>query len=561
MRYWSTPFAGLLGLALFAVPVSADHTSEQAAPDTPAKVSGAAAKAPPAYNSRGLGGIHHAVSTRSAEAQRLFNQGLALCFAFNHEEAVRSFERALKADSKLAMAHWGIAYALGPNINLATDSVRSARAYAEIQHAQKLASTASSAERDWIAAMATRYAASPMADRVPLELAFRAAMRRLHDRYPADPDAAAIYAESIMDLSPWDYWLPSGAPKPDTEELLAVLEAVLAKHPDHTGANHYYIHAIEASPHPERAAAAAARLAKLAPDAGHLVHMPSHIQHRMGDYVAAAEANIKAARVDSAYVARHQVEGVYPMMYWNHNHDFAAAALMQLGRYQEAMKHAAFTQKNATEMAPMMPMIEAFAARPYEIMVAFRRWDDILASPEPAPVMVTSRLTWRFARGAAHAAKGQLDAARVDLDSLNAGIARLAPDYPMGTNMAVGVMPVSRAQLAARIARAAGDLATAEREARAAVEAFDAIKYDEPEEWLLPARLDLAGVLLARGDAPGAEAVYRDELAKHPNSAFALNGLAAAQRAQGRADDAAATARLLAAAWKGADRPLGIEDL
>lgn len=561
MRYWSTPLAGLLGLALFSAHALADHTSEQPAHATPANASGAAAQVAPAYDSRGLGGIHHTVSTRRAEAQRLFDQGLALCFAFNHEEAVRSFERALKADPKLAMAHWGIAYALGPNINLATDSVRASRAYAEIQQAQKLASMASAAERDWIAAMASRYAANPMADRVPLELAFRAAMRALHAKYPGDPNAAVIYAESIMDLSPWDYWLPSGAPKPDTEELLTVLEAVLAKHPDHTGANHYYIHAIEASPHPERAAAAAARLAKLAPDAGHLVHMPSHIQHRMGDYVASAEANIKAARVDSAYVARHQVEGVYPMMYWNHNHDFAAAALMQLGQYEAAMKHAAFTQKNATEMAPMMPMIEAFAARPYEIMVAFRRWDEILASPEPAPVMVTSRLTWRFARGAAHAAKGQLDAARVDLDSLSAGIARLAPDYPMGTNMAVGVMPVSRAQLAARIARVAGDLATAEREARAAVVVFDAIKYDEPEEWLLPARLDLAGVLLARGNAPGAEAVYREELARHPKSAFALNGLAAAQRAQGRTSDAAATAKLLAAAWKNADRPLGGEDL
>ncbi len=561
MRCWSTPLAGLLGLALLTAPALAHHTSEEAVHSTRAKASGAAAKDPAAYDSHGLGGIHHKVSTRSAEAQRLFDQGLALCFAFNHEEAVRSFERALEADPKLAMAHWGIAYALGPNINLATDSVRSARAWGEIRQALKPGASASTTERDWIAAMATRFAASPTADRVPLELAFRAAMRTLHAKYPDDPDAAVIYAESIMDLSPWDYWLPSGAPKPDTEELLTVLETVLAKHPDHTGANHYYIHAIEASPHPERAAAAAARLAKLAPDAGHLVHMPSHIQHRMGDYVASAEANLKAARVDSAYVARHQVEGVYPLMYWNHNHDFAAASLVQLGRYQEAMNHAAFTQRNATEMAPMMTMIEAFAARPYEIMVAFRRWDEILASPEPAPVMVTSRLTWRFARGAAHVGKGQLDAARVDLDSLNAGIARLAPDYPMGTNMAVGVMPVSRAQLAARIARAAGDFATAEQEARAAVRGFDAIKYDEPEEWLLPARLDLAGVLLARGDATSAEAVYREELARHPKSAFALNGLAAAQRAQGRTSDAAATAKLLAAAWKNADRPLGGEDL
>jgi len=539
----------LYALGLLASPVHADHMEPK--PAAP----------PPAYDSHGLGGIHHEVSTRSAEAQRLFDQGLALCFAFNHDEAVRSFERASQADPKLAMAHWGIAYAVGPNINLAIDSARAVRGYAEVQKARALADGATAAERDYIEAMATRYAASPAADRAPLELGFRQAMRALHDKYPADPDAAVIYAESIMDLSPWDYWLPSGAPKPDTEELLTVLEAVLAKHPDHTGANHYYIHAVEASPQPERAAAAAARLAKLAPDAGHLVHMPSHIQHRMGDYAASAEANIKAARVDSAYVTRHQVEGVYPMMYWNHNHDFAAGALMQLGRYHEAMKHAAFTQKNATEMAPMMNMIEAFAARPYEIMVAFRRWDEILKTPEPAPYMLTSRLVWRFARGAAYAARGQVGEARVELDSLSAGAARVPADYPMGTNMAPAVMAVARAQLAARVARAAGDLETAEREARAAIVAFDAVRYDEPEEWWLPPRLDLAAVLLARSKLAEAEAVHRDELARHPNSPWALAGLLGVLDKQNNRNEAARVRAQLAEAWKRADSPIGPDDL
>lgn len=547
--------ASLLGLVLLSATAHADHTNYQPPSKAPAK-----AVAPP-YDSRKLGSMHHAVSTQNAEAQRLFDQGLSLCFAFNHEEAVRSFERALKQDPKLAMAHWGIAYALGPNINLAIDSTRSAQAYAAIQTARLLGAGASVAERDWIEAMATRYASPAPTDRAPLELGFRQAMRSLRDKYPSDPDAAVIYAESIMDLSPWDYWLPSGAPKPDTEELLVVLESVLQKHPQHIGANHYYIHAVEASPHPERATAAAARLGRLAPDAGHLVHMPSHILQRTGDYWGAAQANVRAARVDSAYITRHRLEGVYPMMYWNHNHDFAAAAFMQVGRYRDAMKHAAFTQRNATEMAPMMTMIEAFAARPYEIMVQFRRWDEIMRAPEPPPFMVTSRLAWRFARGAAHAARGQLVAARVELDSLARGTERLPADYPMGTNVAPSVMAVARAQLAGRIARAAGDLDGAERELRAAIVAFDAVKYDEPEEWLLPPRLDLGAVLLARGQHAKAEAMFREELKFHPNSGRALHGLAVAQGKQGRSREAAKTRVALAEAWKRADQPLRAEDL
>ncbi|MEO5987978.1 MAG: hypothetical protein ABIU54_08510, partial [Candidatus Eisenbacteria bacterium] len=427
--------------------------------------------------------------------------------------------------------------------------------------ARVLSANASAAERDWIEAMATRYASPPPADRAPLEQGFRRAMRALHDKYPDDPDAAVIYAESVLDLSPWDYWLPTGAPRPDTEELLIVLEAVLEKHPQHLGANHYYIHAIEASPHPERAAAAAARLGKLAPDAGHIVHMPSHIQQRTGDYWGSVQANVRAARVDSAYISRYRVEGVYPLMYWNHNHDFAAAAFMQVGRYQDAMRHAAFTQRNATEMAPMMTMIESFAARPYEIMVQFRRWDDVLRAPQPPPVMVSSGLTWRFARGAAHAANGRIDAARVELDSLAAGITRLPADYPMGTNLAPTVMAVARAQLAGRIARAAGNLETAERELRAAVVANDAVRYDEPEEWLLPPRLDLGAVLLARGQPAVAEATFLDELRLHPGSGRALHGLAQAQQAQGKSREAARTRTLLAEAWKRAEQPLSAEDL
>ena len=543
----------LLGLACFAAPALADHTNDRAA--------GAGRRAAPPYDSHGLGGTHHAVSTRSAEAQRLFDQGLGLCFAFNHEEAVRSFERALQADPGLAMAHWGIAYALGPNINLAIDSARSVQAYAAIQQARALSANASAPERDWIEAMATRYASPAPADRLPLERAFRQAMRGLHDKYPNDPDAAVIYAESILDLTPWDYWLASGAPRPDTEELLLVLEAVLQKHPQHVAANHYYIPAVEASPHPARAAAAAATLAHLAPDAGHLVHMPSHILQRTGDYWGSVQANVRAARVDSAYITRYHVEGVYPLMYWNHNHDFAAAAFMQVGRYRDAMRHADFIRRNATEMAPMMPMIESFAARPYEIMVQARHWQELLRTPEPPPFMVSSRLTWRFARGAAHAATGQLAAARADLDSLGAGIDRLPADYPMGTNLAPAVMAVARAQLAGRIARAAGDLEAAEHELRAAVEAFNALRYDEPEEWLLPPRLDLGAVLLARGQHAPAEAIFREELGLHPNSGRALHGLAKAQQAQGKAREAARTRIALTDAWKRADSPLRAEDL
>ncbi|HEV2105733.1 MAG TPA: hypothetical protein VGU27_08380, partial [Candidatus Eisenbacteria bacterium] len=372
--------AGVLALALAAPALAADHDmSTMGQPG-------------PAYDSRGLGPVHHPVTTRSPEAQRLFDQGLALCFAFNHDEAVRSFTRAARADSALAMAWWGIAYALGPNINLPVDSARSVQAYAAVQRAQALAAGASSAEQDYIAAMARRYAAVPPADRSSLDAAFRVAMRDVMQAHPDDPDAAAIYAESIMDLTPWNYWGRDGKPlRPDTDELVAVLEGLLAKHPDHPAANHYYIHAVEGSAHPERALVAAARLRTLAPDAGHLVHMPSHVMDRVGDYWEAAELNVKAAGVDSAYVARQHVEGIYPLMYWTHNRDFAASAFTRCGRYADALRYARTVRRTAEEAAPAMTMAEGFGDRPLFVQVVFHRWPAVLATPRPDSILVVTR--------------------------------------------------------------------------------------------------------------------------------------------------------------------------
>src|SRR5437763_2611101 len=269
-----------------------------------------------------LGAHHHAVTTASKEAPRYFDQGLTLCFAFNHAEAIRSFQEAARLDANCAMAHWGIAFAYGANINMPMPDEAVPKAYAALQKAQELAPKATANEQAYIAALAKRYADKPTKDRAPLDKAFADAMREVVRQFPDDADAATLFAEAVMDTMPWNYWAEDGKPKPETAEALAALEGVLAKHPNHVGACHYYIHAVEASPHPERGLAAAHRLRDLVPGAGHLVHMPSHIYMRIGRYEEAVDANARAVAVDERYIAAAKPDGLYPMMYYPHNIDF-----------------------------------------------------------------------------------------------------------------------------------------------------------------------------------------------------------------------------------------------
>lgn len=539
----------VLAALSFASALQADHTMHP---------TGSASRP---FESNRLGGVHHVVSTTNAEAQRWFDQGLALCFAFNHEEAVRSFEHAAALDPKLAMAHWGIALALGPNINLPVDREREVRAAREIDSALALLAAASESDRAYVQALAKRYSADTSADLHALDGAYRNAMRAVAKRFPDDLDAQTLYAESIMDLTPWQYWTADGKPAADTDELLAALEGVLRRNPDHVGANHYYIHAVEASPHPERALPCAERLKTLAPDAGHLVHMPSHIWIRTGDYAEAAAINEHAARLDSGYIARHQVEGVYPVMYYTHNLHFAAVAHDAQGRPTDALRYARRVSKSAEAMARIMPMVEPFVPTTALILVHSRRWKDVLALPRPAADLPVTNLVFRFARGMALAHTRQPRLAQVELDSLLEAEARVPKDAIYGTNVAGDVVPIPRMLLRAAIANANGDGRTALEFGKQAVAAYDALHYDEPEDWYLNPRETLGGLLLEQASFADAEEVFRADLGHRPRNGRALFGLALALEGQNKPAAAALVRAEYQRAWRHAEKPLVLADL
>src|SRR5262245_32764564 len=361
----------------------------------------------------GLSAAHHAIQTTNPEAQKFFDQGLTLIYAFNHEEAVRSFQKASELDPGSPMPHWGIALALGPNINQDVDPEREKAAYEAAQRALGLTGRAHENERAYVAAIVTRYSNDPKADLKALAVRYRDAMRALVERYPDDLDAATLYAESLMDLHPWQLWSLSGAPTEGTLDIVRVLESVLARDANHVGANHYYIHATEASLTPERALDSARRLETLVPAAGHLVHMPAHTYMRTGNYAGAVKANALAADVDRKYISAAGPNGFYPTMYYNHNLDFLASAAMMTGQFARASQAADELVKNVTPLLTDMAMVEPFAAKKLFVLLRFAKWDDALKLPMPdakAPVVMT---LFHFGRGVAHAALGAVaDAGR-----------------------------------------------------------------------------------------------------------------------------------------------------
>ncbi|HEV2064880.1 MAG TPA: hypothetical protein VGS00_10080, partial [Thermoanaerobaculia bacterium] len=334
----------------------------------------------------GLAPLHHPIATSSPEAQKFFDQGLFLAYAFNHEEAVRSFERASALDLKAPMPLWGIALASGSNINdPAPEANRLKRARETLNNAQVLAPDAPEAERDYIAALSKRYSADPQADRAQLARDYNAAMRELSKKYPDDTDAATLFAESGMNLRPWRLWNGDGTPAEGTLEIVATLEAVLKRDPQHPGANHYYIHAVEASPDPRRALPSAQVLTTLAPGAGHLVHMPSHIQARTGSYTAAAKANAQAAEADREYIRQTGAQGMYAAMYYNHNLHFLAFAWSMAGNWAETKKASDQLSASATPLLAEMPMVEAFLTMPAFLNLRFQKWSEVVRQPDPGP--------------------------------------------------------------------------------------------------------------------------------------------------------------------------------
>jgi tetratricopeptide (TPR) repeat protein len=494
-----------------------------------------------------LGTLHHAV-TATPEAQRYFDQGLRLTYAFNHEAAVQSFAEGERLDPRCAMCAWGEALALGPNINAPMDSAAAMRARAAIARASGKAAGVSAAEREYIDALAVRYAL-PLADRARHDSAYAAAMAALADRHPDDPDAQVLAAEALMDLSPWYYWNADGSPRPDTPRLLARLEAVMAANPGHPGACHYYIHAVEAF-HADRAVACAERLAADMPGAGHLVHMPGHIYIRVGRWQDAIEANRHAVHADDALLDAGQVTraGMYGQGYVPHNHHFLGFAATMVGQSQVALEAARASAKAVSpEAAAAFPPLQWTVMPPYTTLVTFGKWDEVLAEPLPPPQLrYATAIAW-YARGVAFARKERPAEARVALDTVRAIEAGLPDD---DNRRAVRV---AAAALEGEMALSAGNAAGAIAPFTRAVAIEDSLGYMEPPTWYYPTRQSLGRALLEAGRPRDAERVYREDLRRFPDNGWSLMGLALALSAEGRTADAAAARKRFDAVWKDAD--------
>ncbi len=515
----------------------------------------------PASLMEGRGNHHHPVSTKNAEAQAFFDQGLSMCFAFNHDEAIRSFCKAASLDTNLAMAHWGIALALGTNYNRPMDTLQAAGAWKELQKARSLMAKVSSAERDYINALAKRYSSDPKADYSKYEKSYSDAMKALWEKYPDDLDAATLYAESMMNLKPWQLWNRDGSPAEGTEKIVAALEHVLSRNPDHPGANHYYIHAVEASKNPGRALGSATRLGKLVPDGGHLVHMPAHTYIRLGDYAGSIAANRAAVRVDSAYKAGGGI-GFYTMVYYPHNIHFLAVSCAFAGRFKEAMAATERLENEIYSYAKLDPMAAGILPTRYFILAKFKKWDEILATNIPDSGLAIMETFKHFARGLAFASKGNSTEATKELQQFEEAENRLPEICLIGAiNDARRASEIARHMLRAEIAISKGEPTEAISHLHHAVAAQDTLSYDEPEGWYLNAREALGAVLIENGKPAEAEKVFREELNVHPRSGRALFGLWEALKAQGREADARNVRLEFEKSWEIADVELTLGSL
>src|SRR5215217_7723481 len=521
----------------------------------------APAKEPaPATLVTGLGDINHPVTTNNTEAQKFFNQGLAYMYAFNHEEAVRSFKQAAQLDPQLAMANWGVAIAMGSNYNVPAGGPALLEAYTNLKKAMELASKVSEHERAYINALSKRYSADVQADQHKLGVDYKNAMGELAKAYPDDLDAATLYAESMMNLRPWKLWTLEGKPEEGTLEIVSTLEGVLRRDPNHSGANHYYIHAVEASTNAERALPSAARLGKIAPKAGHLVHMPSHVYIRTGDYIQAAQSNVDAIAVDREYIQTSGNNGLYPAMYYNHNIHFLAAASAMNGRYADSIKSARDLEANVKSVVKAMPMLEMFLPYTSVSMIRFGKWDEILKEPKPdAPLKITTGF-WHFARGSAYAAAKDTAKAEAELTALRA-VDKTLTEERLVNNAAIDVMKVAEFALEGKIALARGDKQAAYELLNKAIAAEDATSYAEPADWDMPVREVLGGALLASGDYKAAEKVFRDEILRRPRNGRALFGLAESLRKQGKEGAAKSVQSEFERAWQNADTKLTVNSL
>lgn len=504
-----------------------------------------------------LGDHHYAITAAGPSAQAYFDQGLRLYYAFNHSEAIRSFREARRLDPGCAMCAWGEALAFGPNINMPMDSAGGVAAYEAIQAARRVQGDETEKERALIAALAVRYVADPPADRASLDSAYARAMADLAGAYPEDPEVAVLYGESLMDLRPWNYWTADGEPQPGMEEALASFERITASNPDHPGACHFFIHAVEAV-YPDRAIPCAERLASLMPGAGHLVHMPGHIYIRVGRYADAIEVNEHAVHADETWIQDQRPGAtVYTAGYYPHNYDFMAFGAAMAGRSSmavEAAEKVAELVPDEMIRAPGMSFLQHWSTRHLQIRVRFGLWDEILSFPAPEEDLLHARGLYHYARGRALVARGDLEAAGAEHERLRAlvGDPSLA-DLRMEFNLSGAILGVAEGILAGAIAQARGDEDAAIERLREAVAREDALLYGEPPELTVPARHELGVALLRAGRPAEAEQVFREDLERFRENGWSLHGLEEALRMQGRSAEADEVAARLARAWREAD--------
>jgi tetratricopeptide (TPR) repeat protein len=542
--------SAMVALILVLLPNAVSATPSQATPDSV-----------PLFDN--LGTHHYAITTSVPLAQRYFDQGLKLYYAFNHGEAVRAFEEASRLDPDCAMCYWGLALAYGPNINAPMEREAALAAYDAIQKAIAREATAGAKERALIRALATRYAANPPKDRATLDAAYAQALRDVAQRYPADFEVATLYAEALMDLSPRNYWTAEGQPRAETPEILKQLDRVLAANPNHPGANHLYIHAVEAA-QPERAVAAAERLAAVMPGAGHIVHMPGHIYIRVGRYLDAITANEHAVHADEVYIEDHRPKnGIYTLGYYPHNYDFLAFAASMIGRSRQAMTAAEKMRAIAPPdllRAPGMTFLQLHDTRHLQMLVRFARWQEILEAPAPGEDLAYARTMWQYTRGRALAAIGKIKEAEEALHQVRATAEN--PDVAslrLEVNTSGAILQIASEVLAGHVAEAEGDVMAAITHLREGARLEDALTYGEPPEWSVPVRQELGMMLLRADRATEAEQVFRQDLKRFPDNGWSLRGLELALRRQGRKDEADGVKAKFNTVWSSADIDVPIQ--
>jgi tetratricopeptide (TPR) repeat protein len=521
---------------------------------------GAADDQPLATLMKGMGNHQHTITTKSTDAQKFFNQGLTYSYAFNHAEAEKSFREAARLDPDCAMCQWGIAYVLGPNINAAMDPQAVSPAYAAMKKAGMFSAKVTDKERAYITALSKRYSPAPVDDRTSLNTAFADAMRKVTQQYPDDLDAAVIFAEAAMDVHPWDYWdQETGEAQPWTAEIISTLESVLKRDPNHPGANHFYIHAVEASNKAGRALPSADRLNTLVPAAGHLVHMPGHIYIRTGDYAKAAEANRRAIEADNSYLSGcHVPQGAYALAYVPHNYHFLWAALIMDGANKEGTQ-AAFDTAAKVDHKMMREegfgTLQHYFSIPLYNMVRFGNWKEILERPAPDKDLLYPTAIWHYARGMAFARNRKLKEAKAELDSLK----KLSSDPGLQKvtfweiNKAADILAVALDHLSGELSAASGKIDEAAQHLKHGIELEDHLNYDEPPPWSYPLRHSFGAILLDAKRFAEAEAIYREDLKRHPKNGWALIGLHNSLMAQGKKKEAAEVKQQFDQAWARAD--------